>query len=716
MNILITGGLGFIGRHAAERFHKEGHSVYIVDKAAATDIKYRHYSLDIADPRCEEVFRIHNIECVVHLAVCRETEHGGDDALAITHTNIHGLANMLDLARKYRVARFVFASSAAVYDGSRPIQVSEADSARPATVFGWSKLIGEQFCHKWRELYGLDTVVLRLSGIYGPGQSTRGEGGVVAHLLESLLCGRPAALADEAAASRDLLFVSDAVDALFRAACGPLTVRTLNIGADAAYDAAYIRQLLEGLGADPAPAPPAPAGYGLRLKTAVAREYLGWAPKYDLGEGLGKTLEWFREKQWQPPGPAKPGQWEVLKKWQPYLENLGVFAAASLLSFFPVANDFLDFRLGFDYFYAYIVIMGLLYGKRQSLLATLLAAAAFTAGYLGRGGDLVAMVYQIEAVIHLAVYLCIGVVTGYVTDTRDRRLADIRSELETANSRFAFLSGLYKECSQLKDDLFTQVVNSEDSLGKIYAVVRELDSLETEDIYTAAATIVAKIMKAGSVSVYTLNADRSYLRKKTGLGPARSPNSIKVANTAYVGEVLDSKKVFVNREMCADCPLVVAPIVHDNRVIAMITVDDLPFESLSLYHVNLLRILAMLVTDALARAYLFDEGLHDRRYVEGTRILKAAEFDKVLAAIAKRRELHGLDAALMKLTAPIPDLRELSEKLAGVVRAEDYVGMTPDGRICLLLLNTAEGTVEDVQRRLGSIGVDAVEVRVHGNI
>ena len=196
MKVLITGGYGFIGSHVAERFFNEGHEVFIIDNLSSgkkenITFKHEHYRVSVIDSCCEQVFQAYNFDIVVHLAAQVSVAKSIINPRLDTEINTVGLVNMLSLSHKYNVKKFIFASSAAVYGMNEKIPLTEDFPCSPISPYGISKWIGESYCQKWKELYGLDSVVFRFSNVYGPRQSNEGEGGVVSIFLDSLLKGKP---------------------------------------------------------------------------------------------------------------------------------------------------------------------------------------------------------------------------------------------------------------------------------------------------------------------------------------------------------------------------------------------------------------------------------------------------------------------------------------------------------------------------------------------
>ena len=350
MKVLITGGYGFIGSHVADRFYKEGYEIYIIDdfstgKRERVACKHKSYNLSVEDAACEEVFRSFPFDVVVHLAAQASVHVSMNDPKADAESNVLGLVNMLTLAEKYKVSKFLFASTAAVYGARTKVPLTEKDAANPISPYGISKWIGETYCAKWKQLYGLDTVCFRFSNVYGPRQGSEGEAGVVAKFHSCLLADQPMEIFGDGEQTRDFIYVEDVADALFRASHSDLTgVYNLSTNTEMSVNT-LVSTLISLHGAGEVRYQPKREGDIRRssLSNEKLRNHLDWAPRYDLEEGLQRTYTYFQTAH------EKEEKKEARKKGRllssmafnaakPYIENL--------LAFFIVALLFLNGNLG----------------------------------------------------------------------------------------------------------------------------------------------------------------------------------------------------------------------------------------------------------------------------------------------------------------------------------------------------------------------------------
>ena len=141
----------------------------------------------------------------------------------------------------------------------------------------------------------------------------------------------------------------------------------------------------------------------------------------------------------------------------------------------------------------------------------------------------------------------------------------------------------------------------------------------------------------------------------------------------------------------------------------MLQIYNLDFEQWSLYQQNLLSITARLVSSSLGRAYAWEKETADRKYVDGTRILRMEEFDKVIEEFRERRRMQpDYPVTLLSVESAGRSYSELDHQIANSIRGEDFIGVTPEG-VSLLLPDVAGKTLDMVRERLAKVGVGTGE-------
>ncbi len=302
MNVLITGGYGFIGSYVADLFSLEGHDVFILDdlsKGNPSLVRCRHASMieNIQSPVCEAFFQEHSFDIVVHLAAQTSVQHSIKDPVGDSRINVAGLVNILHLSAKYNVKQFVFASSAAVYGDSDEPVITEQTACNPASPYGLNKWIGECCCRQWNSMFGLNSVCLRFSNVYGPKYASHTEQSVIPVFIDRLLREEPLPVYGDGEQTRDFIYVEDISKAIYLAATHGLS-GVYNVSASVPNTVNDVIDILKGLGHDlqtiRLPERAGDIKHSL-LDSAKLKHALGWEPQYALQEGLEKTYFYLKE-------------------------------------------------------------------------------------------------------------------------------------------------------------------------------------------------------------------------------------------------------------------------------------------------------------------------------------------------------------------------------------------------------------------------------------
>ncbi|MBP1692103.1 MAG: NAD-dependent epimerase/dehydratase [Bacteroidetes bacterium] len=273
MNILLTGGAGFIGSHIADAYLAGGHRVTILDNlstgrrpnvpAGAVLVE-----VDIRDQDAvRRVFASSRFDLVNHHAAQMDVRKSVADPIYDASVNILGVLTLLQECVQTGVRRVLFASSGgAVYGEQEAFPADESHATRPISPYGVAKLTTEQYLFYYHAVFGLDAVCLRYANVFGPRQNPEGEAGVVAIF------------------SRRLLRTG---------------FQVFNIGTGRETD---VNQIFHGIREAVGSACPERHGGAKKgeqrrsvLSSSRIQKALGWKPAVTLEEGLRRTVEYFRQ-------------------------------------------------------------------------------------------------------------------------------------------------------------------------------------------------------------------------------------------------------------------------------------------------------------------------------------------------------------------------------------------------------------------------------------
>jgi UDP-glucose 4-epimerase len=305
MKIFVTGGAGFIASHVAEGYLRAGHAVVIIDdlstgKEENLPAEAKFFPCDITDTaRTEEIFASERPELINHHAAQMDVRRSVREPLFDARVNILGALGLLELAAKYKVGKFLYASTGgASYGQVSTVPVDECHSTAPICHYGVSKLTLERYLFLYKYLYGLDYTVMRYPNVYGPRQNPYGEAGVVAIFAQQMLRGERPTIFGDGSKTRDYVFIEDVVKAnLALLAKGSGEILNLGWGKPVSdYRVFELVRGATGYQGDPKYAPVRPGEVAhIALEARRAREVAGWAPHVSLEDGIARTVAFIKQ-------------------------------------------------------------------------------------------------------------------------------------------------------------------------------------------------------------------------------------------------------------------------------------------------------------------------------------------------------------------------------------------------------------------------------------
>ena len=260
MNILITGGAGFIGSELGKFLLKEGHNVKILDNleygyednfSDVPQLAENFIKADVREPDFERY--LDNIDIVYHFAGISALPECESHPYKAFEVNTAGVANVLNAVRHSKVKRVIFASTSTVYENNPAGEVhKETDVVKPNLVYATSKYCAEQICRSFAENYAMDIIICRFFNVFGPHQDfKRKYPPFTSFLIREALAGRRPTIYNTADCKRDYIYVDDLMQYLYRMARSDkhYSADIFNLATGNAYSALEIaRGVYEALG------------------------------------------------------------------------------------------------------------------------------------------------------------------------------------------------------------------------------------------------------------------------------------------------------------------------------------------------------------------------------------------------------------------------------------------------------------------------------------
>lgn len=292
MNILLTGDLGYIGKHLKYFLQK----VYPEYKLHGIDIKNGPHEDILKVFENKELASVNQFDYVFHLAALPSVVYSVENPVHTLETNVLGTSKMLAFAKSKGCKRFIFSSSSSIYGNSNG----------PNSPYAAHKLMSEYECNLYSSLYEMDTVCLRYFNVYSPDQLPNGAySNIVASWMESLRCGTSLRIDGTGEQKRDLVHVEDVVSANIFAMNYPnnFNGQSYDVGTGKAFSINEMKQLaIKTLNPSNLPdgfhynyldfynAPARKGDVNKTLANTYPLECLGWKAQVEFEKGFAECL------------------------------------------------------------------------------------------------------------------------------------------------------------------------------------------------------------------------------------------------------------------------------------------------------------------------------------------------------------------------------------------------------------------------------------------
>lgn len=315
MNILITGGAGFIGSSLVDKLLKENHNIFVVDNFndyydinikennVAHNLQNPSYALfriDLCDKEnLKEIFAHNKIDCVVHLAGRAGVRPSIERPEDYINSNILGTIHILELMKDYNVEKIVYASSSSVYGNCEEEIFSEdLKVTEPISQYAATKSAGEQFVYTYHKLYGISAVCLRFFTVYGPRQR---PDLAIRKFFEKIEQNEPIQMYGDGTTMRDYTFIDDIIQGVIGAINYDKTpYEIINIGGGEPVTLKKMIETIEEVLGKKAIIDVQPMQMGDVNRTVCdwskAKNLLNYNPQTTFKQGIEKFKEW---KKWK---------------------------------------------------------------------------------------------------------------------------------------------------------------------------------------------------------------------------------------------------------------------------------------------------------------------------------------------------------------------------------------------------------------------------------
>lgn len=438
----------------------------------------------------------------------------------------------------------------------------------------------------------------------------------------------------------------------------------------------------------------------------IIRYKYGWFPKISILEELPELYEHYQERN-----NIKAGRLDSLKHI--ISKHKAAVRVAEFAAFFilfellnGIAGNQAQFKM-IDLRLIFVVLFGSTYGINYGIAAAAAESLSLIRAFEAEGSSWYVLFYEPSNWIPFIFYFAVGAICGYIRMKNKDNVQFIKEENNLLQEKFLFTREMYQETIEDKNLYKKQILGSKDSFGKIFDITRKLDVIQPQELYIETIRVLEDVLENKTFGLYTLNRENGYGRLETASAQVQGnyPNSIKLSEYSAAMEELENGNVWANREFLENYPMYMAGVRKNGELVMLICIQQASREQMSLYFLNLFKILSGLVETSLLRALEYQKAVEYRQYVKGTHILKTEYFEERLKVQHDMREQKLASYVLLKVEYSEMSLKEADEILRSKVRENDVWGISESKELYLMLVQTDKETLPIILARLKQAGL-----------
>lgn len=713
MNILLIGGSGSFINNLIIKLNKEGHRIYLLTgsryKQAPYQKVFERYDFTYDCTCLDEIYKSIDPDLTLFMGAHDTNFRWQEEKDAVRFSA--SLMNILMAYSMNNVGRFIYLSSDEVYGYDYDRYITEESPTAPANLRGMVIAQGEELCRSFRENRGLDILTLRIDNLYNIPQERKDVNNICARMCLEALEKGTISIVDEQYMS--FMYETDAVEFIYKF-----------IQADSQKYAIYNLSTSEAVSElELAKMVRAAIGGEIEIihsETLGQRRVLANKRMYEefkipLSCDLEIIIQRMAEHMKKNSHIFLNGERENLPFWKrvmnkagwlihaliPFVENLICF-----IPFFMINNRTADsaYFANLDLYLLYVLLFAIVYGQQQATFSAVLATAGycFRQTYERSGFELM---LDSNTYIWIAQLFILGLTIGYMKDKLNVLKKESEEEQEFLSVQLSDIQDINNSNVRVKDALETQIVNQNDSIGKIYSITSTLDQYSSEEVLFYATEILVQLFGSRDVAIYTIsNSEYARLFSATSQKARSMGNSIRYTEMGEFYETLMSRKVYINRTLDEKYPLMANAIFENDKIQMILCVWGIPWENMTLGQANQMTVISSLIQNAVLRANKYLKVLEHERFVEGTRIMETEAFSALAHAFMKAEAKGLTDSTLLKVVMGDKSNVQIGTLLVENLRESDYIGTLEDGGLYVLLSNTGKEQAQKMIQRMSELG------------
>lgn len=694
MKIIFIGKADGLAEALVERMTQEGNDVYLLSdedfpRKSRHAFRHRFYHRPRKGESFEKLLQSISPDCVVfagnHYLGHVDGEKADEDVTLLSQS-LRAIATSSQ-------TKFVLLSSTEVY-GNTKGKADESAASAAVCERGMHFMREERLLDIYRRSRGIDSVILRASQLY----SSHPHEGADDFLSRSFFAATQGqtCMVDELFQP---LHVLDFVDAIKRVIdAGDECV--YNVCGDEELFAKRLNQLIcheekiQGHTVYWEKPDCITLGDDSRI-----RQELGWSPFRSLERQLqGGEITYKRA----------PGKHQREKKRiiptpvRQLVENVLLFAVFLALDYLCGSHELFS---QINWMMIYVILISIAYNIYQSAVAAVLASVSYLSAQFMSGLELASFYSYAGSILAVMEFVFLGLVVSYTTNRLRENIRSLRMDKEMLEEEYEDLKVINDENVLIKNEYEERLLTSKTGFPKLYDMVSRLMVQEPDRILMETMQIIAELVRTDTVAVYQGQAGSPWLRLVAALNDESTLDgkTWNLSDSPHIYDAIMHGELYQG-EFGTDEPAIVLPIVIADVPEAVVLIKKLPYESETLYHINLLKTMGLLLRDSMEQALRHEELSREDRYVRGTDVLKPEAFRERVLLAEEKAERSMAEYCVVELIYS-GSLAEASTAISKTLRATDCLGLDEAGRLFALLNNTSSDNLGQLQNRLLTCGV-----------
>ena len=719
MKILLIGGSCSLINNLIVKFKKEGHRVSLLTGERYQKKKYEKvfetYNFTYDSEKLSDIIDSVNPDVTICMGAFDSNYRWKEEREAVKVSS--HLVNILMACTQEKKGKVIYLSSDEVYYGDYEEKLQEKSPLSGKGVRASMLIQAEGICQNFQQNWKLDLTVLRLDHLYNQPKRPEDVNHICALMcLEALKTGYITAQENH---KFSLLNEKDAVEFIYCIAKEPQKYEIYHLSSETIVSEVELAGMIQKSFTEPINVI---VTEGIQERCVLSAER--FKEEYrksaicELEPAIRKMVSYMQKHKalFVDLDEEKLPWWKrILNQWAwlirsmiPFLENLICFIPFFMMNNRTVGSQYFA---NLDPYLLYVLLFAIVYGQQQATFSAILAVAGylFRQMYTRSGFE---VVLDYNTYVWIAQLFILGLVVGYMRDQIRLMRMESKEMEEHLSRQIVDIKEINESNVRVKEIMEHQLIEHEDSIGKIYSITSKLDQQEPEEVLFDAVEMMKELMHTEDVAIYNIvNEDYARMFSASSVKSRSLGNSIRYREMEEVYDELKEQKVYINKSMDERYPLMANAIFEGGQMKMLIFLCGLGWERMTLGQANYLVVVSYLIQNAVLRARRYMSALEEKRYLKKSRILEPDAFRTLVKSYSHAANRNLVEYTLLRIHTP-NKIKTTANETEKFLRNTDYFGVLSNKKLYVLLANTSAEDAVYVQKRFAENGYETTIERM----